>query len=109
MKINRIYFHKRYNLGDKHGLSVEEARELCNSDKIINLPVYMYEHSGITISTKPFSCRFDSCQIGFIYVDKNEVREHFKVKKISKKILKKVTDMLENDVKEYDEYLQGNN
>jgi len=36
-----------------------------------NIPfslLYLYDHSGITISTSPFSCPWDSGCIGFIYV-----------------------------------------
>lgn len=33
------------------------------------LPLYLYDHSGITMSTSPFSCRWDSGQVGWIYSD----------------------------------------
>jgi hypothetical protein len=31
------------------------------------LDLYLYDHSGITMSTGPFSCPWDSGQVGFIY------------------------------------------
>lgn len=31
------------------------------------LPLYLYDHSGITMSTSQFSCPWDSGQVGFIY------------------------------------------
>lgn len=34
------------------------------------LPVFMYDHSGRTIRTTPFSCRWDSGQTGWVYVNK---------------------------------------
>ena len=36
------------------------------------VPVYMYEHSGISLSCSPFSCGWDSGMIGFMICD----REH---------------------------------
>ena len=50
-------FHKRYELGDEHNFL--EPQELidwieASKDTIYYLPIYMYEHGNITISTKPF-------------------------------------------------------
>lgn len=38
------------------------------------LPVYAYEHSGITIRTGPFSCPWDSGQIGWIVLSMEKVK-----------------------------------
>lgn len=35
-------------------------------------PIYAYIHGGITISTKPFSCSWDSGVIGYVYHDFSE-------------------------------------
>jgi len=32
------------------------------------LPLFLYDHSGITMNTRPFSCPWDSGQVGFIYL-----------------------------------------
>jgi len=94
-------FHKRYNLGEAHNFS--EPQELidwieANSDKIYYLPLYMYEHGNITISTSPFSCRWDSGQIGFIYITKERVEAEG---------IAKPYEALEAEIKEYDYYLRG--
>ena len=34
----------------------------------VALPVYLYDHSGVTISTSPFSCPWDSGFFGIIAV-----------------------------------------
>src|SRR5690554_2094392 len=75
------YKHSRYTLGeeeiddpidyllDLYGIPNKQV-EYCNetlqqlqedAEKYgyVLLPVYMYEHGGITISTTPFSCRWD--------------------------------------------------
>ena len=112
-----VCFHNRYSLGDKnHGFdsanydswSVLEKDIQKNHDAVIILPLYLYDHSGITISTKPFSCRWDSGQIGFIFVSKKVLRNVYGKKRISKKLIGEVTKYLENEVDTYDDYLTGN-
>jgi hypothetical protein len=101
-RVGRMYFlHGRYNLGDKHNLSIDEIQELVNNKNSISLPVYMYDHSGITISTGSFSCKFDSGQLGFIIADWQEA------KKMGFKFKKKVIEALEHEIKEYDTYIRG--
>lgn len=57
----------------------EDAQELMakvdqydTNKRIAYLPVYLYDHSGQTISTSPFSCRWDSGQLGYIILDTKE-------------------------------------
>ena len=66
-------------------------------DKFIFKPLYLYDHSGITMNTKPFSCIWDSGQVGFIYAEVG-------IDNLTKEELDKV---LESEVKEYDEYISG--
>jgi len=94
-------FHKRYNLGEAHNFN--EPQELiewieANQDKIYYLPLYMYEHGNITISATPFQCRFDSGQIGFIYITKELAEAEG---------IKKPYDLLAHEIKVYDHYLKG--
>ena len=111
-----ICFHRRYNLGDKHDYnhndydSWEEMKEtiIKDEDVCVILPLYLYDHSGITISTGSFSCSWDSGQIGFIYVTKEQVRKEYNVKRITKKLIEEtVTKVLEGEVETYDQYLTG--
>ncbi len=102
-----ICFHRRYNLGDKHDYSVEEAEEMTKRKDIISLPLYLYDHSGITMSTGSFSCRWDSSCVGFIYVTKEQVRKEYGVKRITKDLIEKVTRVLQGEVETYDQYLTG--
>ncbi len=103
-----VCFHRRYNLGDKHNFSVEEAEEMMKGKDIcVSLPLYLYDHSGITMSTGSFSCKWDSGQIGWIFVTKEQVRKEYNVKKISKDLIEKVTRVLEGEVETYDQYLTG--
>lgn len=74
---------------------------------VILLSLYFYDHSGITISTSPFSCSWDSGQVGWIYVTKDQIRKEYSVKRISKKLLKRVAELLAAETEEYDKYLTG--
>jgi len=110
-----ICFHRRYNLGDKHDYNQndysgwEEQRKSIekNEDTCVILPLYLYDHSGITISTSPFSCRWDSGQIGWVFVSKKKVRKEYGVKRITQELIEKVTKVLEGEVETYDQYLTG--
>lgn len=71
------------------------------------LPVYAYEHGGMTISTGAFSCSWDSGQVGFIAVSKINARKLWKLK-TAKEIEKRACDCMEANIKIIDDYLTGN-
>ena len=70
-----VCFHGRYNLGDKTIYSQRDVNSwaeleklICKTEDVLHIePLYLYDHSGLAISTKPFSCPWDSGQIGVIY------------------------------------------
>jgi hypothetical protein len=74
---------------------------------MIILPVYCYEHGGLTIRTSPFSCPWDSNQLGWVYVTRKAVRGIWKKKAISPKVKAKVIENLVGEVELYDQFLQG--
>ncbi len=110
------FFHKRYNLGDKDpGISdrdygswdeMEDAIRKKFDIAVIS-PVYMYDHSGITIATRPFSCPWDSGQIGFVWITKKSARENMLWKAITKARLKRLEEVIEAEIEAYDNYLTG--
>jgi len=102
-----LCLHGRYNLGDDHKYAGEEIEEIYNSPDNIALPLYLYDHSGITMNTVGFSCPWDSGQLGIIFVSREKVRKEFNVKRISKKLQDKVIKSLRSEVSTYDDYLTG--
>ena len=100
-------FHSRYNLGDRHDLSVEEVKELAESDFNEALPLYLYDHSGLTMSTSPFSCPWDSGQVGGIIATEEEMKKEFGVAKLTKEHREKARQMMMEGVETYDQYLTG--
>ena len=110
-----ICFHNRYDLGDKHdydhrnysGWDEMKCAIIKNENACVILPLYLYDHSGITMSISPFSCRWDSGQVGFIVATKEKVREEYDLKRVSASAIVKAQKLLEGEVETYDKYLRG--
>lgn len=101
-------FHSNYNLGDKHKFSKDEIREIYkNKNEYISLPLFLYDHSGITMNTKGFSCPWDSGQIGIIFVSKEQVRKEYNWKIVTEKRKKLIQKYLNGEVEIYDQFLTG--
>lgn len=111
-----VCFHNRYKLGDeKHGYNSKDYSSwtemkkaiIKKEDVAVILPIYMYDHSGLTISTTPFNCQWDSGQIGFIFISKAKARKEFSKKRLSVQFIKKLEDYMFGEVETYDQYLTG--
>jgi len=111
-----VCFHSHYMLGDSnHGLRNEDFFSwdglkgclIREKDAAVILPLYLYDHSGITINTTPFGCRWDSGEVGFIYATRQNIRDNYGIKRIWKGTLETAEKLLEAEVKEYDRYLTG--
>jgi DNA-binding Lrp family transcriptional regulator len=83
-----------------------EDKFLHHSD-YIGLPVYIYDHSGISLSTSPFGCRWDSGQVGYIYVSKEKVLSEFGGKIVSKKMRENILSYLEGEIETQDTCVRG--
>lgn len=105
-----ICFHRRYNLGDKHNFdNPSDFRKFSKNNRKIGivLPLYLYDHGGITMNTTGFGCPWDSGQVGWIYISKEKMRSEYGYKRISKKLIERVRQYLINEVGTYDQYLMG--
>jgi len=94
--------HKNYAFGDTNYNSYEsikEAEQEAIQDGDIVLPLYMYDHSGITISLSPFSCPWDSGQVGFVQVPRKKMLEEFGKKIFTKQLKDKALQIAEGEVK----------
>ena len=113
-----VCFHKRYSLGDKTELRSDlfngwtELQEYLVSKlraKVV-LPLYMLDHSGITISTQSFNDPWDSGQIGFIYTTSKRMNEFLgkprtRVDRLARDA--KARGLLIGEVETYDAYVRG--
>jgi len=104
-------FHRRYELGDKHSMDLEELKELVQRKDVISLPLFLMDHSGVSMNTGGFRhCDpqgWDWRQVGFIHVDRETVLKEYGKKKLIKALREKVVRILEDEVLTYDQYLTG--
>jgi len=127
-----VCFHSHYDLGDKnHGYDLDDYNSwdelkkaiIKNNPGCIILPLYLYDDSGITMNTTGFSRRWDSGQVGFIYITRQDILHSYgngyldeselkrlnikKYKNVTPQLRKQALDGLIRDVKTYDQYLTG--
>lgn len=85
-------------------LTIKHCQQLLKN-YIVWLPLYLYDHSGLTMNTTGFSCPWDSGQVGWIYM----ARETFLAETGWGEQLwpDKAIEMMQGSVKTYDQYLTG--
>lgn len=114
------YWHRDYILGDKkvdldyyHNFQ-EFIGELSEEwGEIIWLPLYLYDHSEITMSTS--SKRFEMVDsqgwdwgcCGIIFASHEDIKKAFMVDEITEEILDKATECLIGEVKTFDQFITG--
>ncbi|MDX1372758.1 MAG: hypothetical protein R3321_09830 [Nitrososphaeraceae archaeon] len=106
------FFHGRYNLGDNHDfVSPDDLLEFMKEENPISLPVYMYDHSGIGLSTDnsryPYNCPWDSGMLGYIYVERDTIRSEYGWKNLTQDRIDKIKSYLEGEVETYNFFVQG--
>jgi hypothetical protein len=81
-------------------------------DHVIYLPLYLYDHSGITINTTGFnhldSGHWDWGWVGVIYITKEKAKKEYGWKVLNKQRIEKLEEYLRSEVETYDDYLTGN-
>jgi len=101
-----VCWHRRYELGDEQpgGDPVEYYETVIRPEVQkggVALPLYLYDHSGITMATSPFSCSWDSGQVGYIYMEADTVQLQFSGNEEA------ALKALKSEVEEYDMHLVG--
>lgn len=121
-----VCWHRRRNLGDEEpdyspsefGLSLmrdkhpnvpddlaqEHIQAFLDKHYVI-LPLYLYDHSGITMSCSSFPCPWDSGQVGYIYVSMDRARREWTG--TDEEIREMAECCLRTEVEIYDNYLTG--
>lgn len=109
-----VCFHRRYNLGDKHNYQSQmfngwediEAQIRKDYKVYAMFPIYLYDHSGIALSTDrryPFDDRWDSGQVGLIFTTAAQYKK-VTCRKVTKK---QALVALEQEVAIYNQYVSG--
>lgn len=80
----------------------------CGNAKsyIVCKPIYMYDHSGQTISLSPFGCRWDSGCCGYIFVFKDKILKEFPGTN-DDNWRDKAEEVIKSEIDIYDDYIQG--
>ena len=114
------YKHNKYVLGEEEiddpidwleFMTGQEEKGIYNNERLAELesiffdmyyalPLYLYDHSGITISTSSFGCRWDSGKVGYIYTTKERI-------KLLGAPEDRIVSGLEGEIKEFNSYLTG--
>jgi hypothetical protein len=113
-----ICFHSRYNLGDETELTSKDfdgwsdlrKHLIKKKEAAVILPLYLYDHSGLAMSTHPFSCPWDSGQVGFVYVSREKLFEEYPkpIKYITNSVKIWAEGVLRTEVEIYGRYLNRN-
>ena len=129
-----VCWHRNYNLGDEQpkedaatyrarlaaeldptlddtGEDGDERIAAVLEDKLTTLPLYLYDHSGITMSTGPFSCPWDSGQVGFAYISLADLAKCDVLDPAPKEwtdtLRARAREIILQEVKEYDAFIRG--
>ena len=125
-----VCWHRRYKLGDEQpkgssrewllrladqlvggfgtdvdDVSDEHITRVIEKHICVKLPLYLYDHSGITMNTTGFSCKWDSGQVGWIYATWEKARHEWSGS--DEEIRAQAVECLLSEVKVYDQYISN--
>jgi hypothetical protein len=83
-----------------------KVKEIIKREYVM-LELYLYDHSGITMSCSSFSDPWDSGQVGFIYCTLEKARKELMPADSDEALRNLAREALESEVKTYDSYLTG--
>lgn len=97
-----LFVNKPRSLKDcsDKGANVEDAKKA-----LIRLPIYIYIHSGIEISTTPFSCPWDSGFLGYYYVTREKVVSEYG--EVTPENIQTAENCAQAELETFGEYLSG--
>lgn len=110
-------WHRRYSFDERdhetlEGFDSQEFTKWLESTNAIYLPLYLYDHSTLAISTQSWIGRaqhaeWDSGQIGYIFVSLEEVREEHDWTRVSRKRREQIEKHLTAEVETLNQALTG--
>lgn len=94
---------ERFQSEEKSDAMIAKAVDAVLEKYYVILPLYLYDHSGITMSTSSFPCPWDSGMVGIIFATWKKLKKEFG----EDCTLERAKGTLEGEVKFYDHYLCG--
>jgi hypothetical protein len=98
------------DLGVELGNEPDDLIKSMKDKGYIALPVWRFEHSGVSYSASlnnPYFCPWDSGMVGIIYMSYTDIRKEYGVSRVDVKTIEKVRKNLALQVKEYSYYANG--
>ncbi len=101
-------WHSRLTLGDNHRYhDYEDFLSEHNISDLFILPLYLIDHSGLSMKTTSYNDKWDSGQVGYIYCSREDAQKAFPNVKNFKILKSKIYKLLESEVAVYSQYLEG--
>lgn len=100
-------FYKHFDMDEVYENGHPGVFSAAFLKKHIALNIYLYDHSGLTISSSPFSCRWDSGWFGMVAVDIEKVKKEYGWKVLTQSHRRKIEGYLQGEIDTYDQYLRG--
>lgn len=85
-------------------MSIGDLRRFAERANLI-IPIYLLDHSSLSMSTRSFNDPWDSGQVGFIYASHKKIAEEYGG--ISPENMEKAEKLVRGEVQNYDNYLRG--
>lgn len=101
----RRKYGQRLAVKKSEGIQARLIEKVLDREVPVMLPLYLYDHSGITMNTRGFSCPWDSGQVGWIYATRETIEKEYG--KVDDETLALARRVLKGEVDTYDLYLRG--
>lgn len=88
------------------GITFYDLQKIAN-DNLVVLPLYLHDHSGLSMSTADFGDPWDSGQVGIIWTTIDRVKKARLGKHTKAEWIRLAKQDMTAEVKMYDRYLQG--
>lgn len=99
---------REYYQEDYDGLDDEDLLDII-SEKAVIMPLYLYDHSGLAMSTSdsyyPFNDPWDAGQVGWIYAPYERIEKEFG--EVNSETIRRAEEILRAEVEVYNQYLSG--
>jgi len=104
-----VQWHRDY--GSNHDYeSPDELKEYAEEKGAYLVPVYLYDHSGVAYSTSPFSCPWDSGQVGYLLMEPKivqETKDHIGRETLCESVRERLDSIAAGTVEEYSMWANG--
>jgi len=110
-----IFFGEHSHLGDKHDINSDDYIGWSDLETALHKKydvaciqkIYGYSHSGLTISTEPFSCQWDSGVLGFAIITKQDLRANYSIKNVTNVFRLQGFIHIEGEIETLNQYVSG--